>query len=70
MSERNITYLTNACLITCIVEMGSAEKVLEAAKDHCKTELKKSKERLETLKYPQYDEGAEAVIQEYMKKGT
>ncbi len=31
MSERNITYLTNACLITCIVEMGSAEKVLEAA---------------------------------------
>ena len=32
MSERNITYLTNACLITCIVEMGSAEKVLEAAK--------------------------------------
>lgn len=45
-------------------------KVLEAAKDHCKTELKKSKERLETLNYPQYDEGAEAVIQEYMKKGT
>ena len=33
MSERNITYLTNACLITCIVEMGSAEKVLEAAKN-------------------------------------
>ena len=32
MSERNITYLTDACLITCIVEMGSAEKVLEAAK--------------------------------------
>ena len=45
-------------------------KVLEAAKDHCKTELKKSKERLEPLNYPQYDEGAEAVIQEYMKKGT
>ena len=33
MSERNITYLTNACLITCIVEMGSAEKVLDAAKN-------------------------------------
>ena len=33
MSERNITYLTDACLITCIVEMGSAEKVLEAAKN-------------------------------------
>ena len=32
MSERNITYLTDACIITCIVEMGSAEKVLEAAK--------------------------------------
>ena len=32
MSERNITYLTNACT-TCIVEMGSAEKVLEAAKN-------------------------------------
>ena len=31
--KRNITYLTNACLITCIVEMGSAEKVLEAAKN-------------------------------------
>ena len=45
-------------------------KVLEHAKDHVKEELKKSKERLETLNYPQYDEGAEAVIQEYMKKGT
>ena len=33
MSERNITYLTDACIITCIVEMGSAEKVLEAAKN-------------------------------------
>ncbi len=45
-------------------------KVLEDAKDHVKTELKNSKKRLETLNYPQYDEGAEAVIQEYMKKGT
>ena len=45
-------------------------KVLEHAKDHVKEELKQSKERLETLNYPQYDEGAEAVIQEYMKKGT
>ena len=39
MSERNITYLTNACLITCIVEMGSAEKVLEAAKTVSYTHL-------------------------------
>ena len=45
-------------------------KVLEAAKDHCKAELKKSKERLESINYPSHDEGAEAVIQEYMKKGT
>ena len=45
-------------------------KVLEAAKDHCKVELKKSKARLESINYPQYDEGAEADIQEYMKKGT
>ncbi len=45
-------------------------KILEDAKDHVKTELKNSKKRLETLNYPQYDEGAEAVIQEYMKKGT
>ena len=45
-------------------------KVLEHAKDHVKEELKASKDRLETLNYPQYDEGAEAVIQEYMKKGT
>ena len=45
-------------------------KVLEDAKDHVKTELKNSEKRLETLNYPQYDEGAEAVIQEYMKKGT
>ena len=45
-------------------------KILENAKDHVKTELKNSKKRLETLNYPQYDEGAEAVIQEYMKKGT
>ena len=44
--------------------------ILEDAKDHVKTELKNSKKRLETLNYPQYDEGAEAVIQEYMKKGT
>ena len=45
-------------------------KVLEEAKDHVKSELKKSKARLESINYPQYDEGAEAVIQEYMKKGT
>ena len=45
-------------------------KILEDAKDHVKTELKNSKKRLETLNYPQYDEGAEAVIQEYLKKGT
>ena len=45
-------------------------KILEDAKDHVKTELINSKKRLETLNYPQYDEGAEAVIQEYMKKGT
>tara|TARA_E500000331_G_scaffold125406_1_gene123045 strand:+ start:260 stop:523 length:264 start_codon:yes stop_codon:yes gene_type:complete len=45
-------------------------KVLEHAKDHVKEELKKSKERLETLNYPKADEGAEAIIQEYMKKGT
>lgn len=44
-------------------------KVLEHAKDHVKEELKLSKERLETLNYPKQDEGAEAVIQEYMKKG-
>ena len=45
-------------------------KVLEEAKDHCKTELKKSKERLEQINYPSQDEGAEAVIQQYMQKGT
>ena len=45
-------------------------KILEDAKDHVKTELKNSKKRLETLNYPQYDEGAEAVIQQYMQKGT
>ena len=45
-------------------------KVLEHAKDHVKEELKKSKERLETLNYPKEDEGAEAIIQEYMKRGT
>tara|TARA_Y100001951_G_scaffold61256_1_gene48810 strand:+ start:64 stop:330 length:267 start_codon:yes stop_codon:yes gene_type:complete len=44
-------------------------KVLEHAKDHVKAELKLSKERLETLNYPKDDEGADAVIQEYMKKG-
>jgi hypothetical protein len=45
-------------------------KVLEEAKDHCKAELKKSKERLEQINYPSQDEGAEAVIQQYMQKGT
>jgi hypothetical protein len=44
-------------------------KVLEHAKDHVKAELKLSKERLETLSYPKEDEGAEAVIQQYMEKG-
>ena len=44
-------------------------KVLEHAKDHVKEELKSSKERLETLNYPKDDEGADAVIQEYMQKG-
>tara|TARA_B100001559_G_C16233922_1_gene499163 strand:+ start:279 stop:635 length:357 start_codon:yes stop_codon:yes gene_type:complete len=33
MSERNITYLSNACLITCILQAGLAEDVLEAAKN-------------------------------------
>ena len=45
-------------------------KVLEEAKDHCKAELKKSKERLEQINYPSQDKGAEAVIQQYMQKGT
>ncbi len=44
-------------------------KVLEHAKDHVKAELKLSKQRLETLNYPKDDEGADAVIQEYMQKG-
>ena len=44
-------------------------KVLEHAKDHVKAELKASKQRLETLYYPKEVQGAEAVIQEYMKKG-
>lgn len=44
-------------------------KVLEHAKDHVKEELKLSKERLETLSYPKEDEGAEAVFEEFMKKG-
>ena len=43
--------------------------VLEHAKDHVKEELKLSKERLETLYYPKEDQGDEAVIQEYIKKG-
>lgn len=33
MSERNITYLSDACLITCILQTGLAEDVLEAAKN-------------------------------------
>ena len=33
MSERNITYLSDACLITCILQTGLAENVLEAAKN-------------------------------------
>ena len=44
-------------------------RVLEHAKDHVKEELKLSKERLESLSYPKEDEGAEAVIQQYMEKG-
>ncbi|MBL41636.1 MAG: transcriptional regulator [Rhodospirillaceae bacterium] len=33
MSERNITYLSDACLITCILQTGLAEDVLKAAKN-------------------------------------
>jgi len=33
MSERNITYLTDACLITCVLQTDLAEEVLEAAKN-------------------------------------
>ena len=33
MSNRTITYLSNACLITCVVENDTAEAVLEAAKN-------------------------------------
>ena len=34
MEERTITYLTDACLITCILQKDLAEGVLEAAKNH------------------------------------
>ena len=33
MQERTITYLTDACLITCILQKELAEDVLEAAKN-------------------------------------
>ena len=33
MEERTITYLTDACLITCILQKELAEGVLEAAKN-------------------------------------
>lgn len=33
MSERNITYLTDAALITCIVQTGQADIILKAARD-------------------------------------
>ena len=33
MEERTITYLTDACLITCILQKELAEDVLEAAKN-------------------------------------
>jgi len=32
MAQRTITYLTDACLITCVVEKDLAEPILEAAK--------------------------------------
>ena len=32
MTERTITYLTDACLITCVVEKDLAEPILTAAK--------------------------------------
>ena len=33
MSQRNVTYLTDAMLITCVLQNGLAEEVLEAAKN-------------------------------------
>jgi nitrogen regulatory protein PII len=32
MSERNITYLTDVCLITCVVEHGKGEEIVKAAR--------------------------------------
>ena len=33
MAKRNITYLTDALLITCVIQKDQAEQVLEAAKN-------------------------------------
>ena len=33
MAKRNVTYLTDAFLITCVIQKDQAEKVLEAAKN-------------------------------------
>ena len=33
MAKRSITYLTNACLITCVIQKDQAEPLLEAAKN-------------------------------------
>ena len=33
MAKRNITYLTDALLITCVVQKDLAEPILEAAKN-------------------------------------
>ena len=33
MAKRNVTYLTDALLITCVVQKDQAEQVLEAAKN-------------------------------------
>ena len=33
MSKRKITYLSDACMITCVVQKDLAEVVLEAAKN-------------------------------------
>lgn len=33
MTQDNITYITDACLVTCVVSMGKGDTVLKAARD-------------------------------------
>ena len=63
MAKRNITYLTDACLITCVVQKDLAEPILEAG------EIKTLPDHHAIVTHPN-GKFARGFIQPYDKEGN